>query len=284
MAAYEQQRADMKHFQCIFLLVGLGLIQAASADSTLEYLVAEGNSKPGKIQAAIIKDGKIVVKDVGGDGNLGLIYSAAPEILFIVDHGKRSVMTLDEGQINRISKQTETVQPLLQGLGQQLSKLDPVKRKQWEEMLGGKIHLDTLAEAAKPVQATKIINTGQTKKVEGYACEQMEVFQGKTKSAEFCMADPAKLNLSDTDYATIRSFLSFLERVSSKTQGLAKQFGVNLPNLDLGDIVGVPIELRDVSSHGQTNLKMNRIVTSTVSTDVIKIPDGYQIVPFKLWN
>jgi len=262
----------------------LGLIQAASADSTLEYLVAEGNSKPGKIQAVIIKDGKIPVKDVGGDGNLGFIYSATPEILFIVDHGKRSVMTLDEGQINRISKQTETVQPLLQGLGQQLSKLDPVKRKQWEEMLGGKIHLDTLAEASKPVQATKIINTGQTKKVEGYACEQMEVFQGKTKSVEFCMADPAKLKLSDTDYATIRSFLSFLERVSSKTQGLAKQFGVNLPNLDLRDIVGVPIELRDVSSLGQTNLKMNRIVTSTVSTDAIKIPDGYQIVPFKLWN
>ena len=98
------------------------------------------------------------------------------------------------------------------------------------------------------------------------------------------MADPAKLDLSEADYATIRSFLSFLERVSSKTQGLAKQFGVNLPNLDLRDIVGVPIELREVSSHNQTTVKINRVITQTVSTDAIKIPDGYQFVPFKLWN
>ena len=112
----------MKPIQFFLLLAGLGLIQAANADSTLEYLVVEGsNSKTGKIQPVIIKDGKIMVKDVGGDGNLGFIYSANPEILFILDHGKRSVMTLDEGQINRIGKQAETAQPLLQGLGQQLS-------------------------------------------------------------------------------------------------------------------------------------------------------------------
>ena len=61
----------MKPFQCFFLLAGLALIQAASADSTLEYLVAEGNSKTGKIQPVIIKDGKIMIKGLGGDGNLG---------------------------------------------------------------------------------------------------------------------------------------------------------------------------------------------------------------------
>jgi len=274
----------MKHLRCLYLFAGLGLAHSASADSTLEYLITEGNSKAGKVQPVIIKDGKMMVKDVGGNGNLGFIFSATPEILFILDHDKRSVMTLDEGQVNRISKQAETVQPLLQGLGQQLSKLDPSKRKQWEEMLGGKIHLDTLAEAAKPVQTLKIVNTGKTKKVGGFACEQMDVFQGKTKTTEFCMADPAKLNLSESDYTTIRSFLSFSERVSSKTQGLAKQFGVNLPKLDLRDIIGVPIELRELSSHNQTTLKINRIVTSTESTDAIKIPDGYQFVPFKLWN
>ncbi len=274
----------MKHFQCLFLLIGLGLAQAASADSTLEYLVAEGNAKPGKIQPVVIKDGKILLKAAGGDGNFDFIYSASPEILFIIDHGKRSVMGLDEAQVNRISKQAETVQPLLQGLGEQLAKLDPAKRKQWEEMLGGNIPLDSIAKAAKPVQSAKIVKSGQSRKVAGIACEQMSVYQGKAKSAEFCMADPAKLNLSDTDYATVRSFLSFLERVSRKSQGLAKQFGIILPDLDLRDVAGVPIELREASSHGKINLNMERIVTSTVSTDAFKIPDGYQYGPFKLWK
>jgi hypothetical protein len=274
----------MKHRILFSLGLALCIVQAARSDSTLEYLVVEDDSKPGKIQPVIIKDGKILVKAVGGDGNMDIIYSAAPGMLFIVDHGKRSVMTLDDAQVNRISKQTEAVQPLLQGFGEQLAKLDPKQRTKWEAMLGGKISLDKIAEAAKPVQTAKIVKSGQTRKVAGIACEQMNVFQDKKKSAEFCMADPAKLNLSGQDYATIRSLLGFLERLSSKTQGLAKQFGINLPDIDFSDVSGVPIQLRDVSSHNQGSLTMKGIEASTVSADVMKIPDGYQYGPFKLWK
>jgi len=268
-------------------LFSLGLVLSitlpVSADSTLEYVVTEAQSKPGKIQPVFIKDGKILIKDVGGDGKLDFIYSANPEILFIVDHGKRSVMTLDEGQVNKIARQTQAVQPLLQGFGEQLGKLDPKQRAKWEAMLGGKIPLDTIAEAAKPAQAGKIVKSGQTRKVAGVDCQPMSVYQGKTKTAEFCMADPAKLNLSPLDYATLRSLLNFLERVTSKTQGLARQFGINLPNLELRDVFGVPIEMHDLSSQNPSSLSMKRVVASADSVEVMKIPDGYVFGPFKLW-
>jgi hypothetical protein len=271
----------MKH-RFIFLLgLCLPAIPSANANSTLEFLVTETNSTPGKIQSVTIKDGKILVKDVGGGGNLDFIYSANPEILFMVDHGKRTVTTLDKVQINRIAKQTEAVQPLLQGFGEQLSKLEPKQRAKWEAMLGGKIPLDSIAEAAKPALATKIVKSGQTRKVAEIACQPMSVFQGKKKSLELCMAEPAQLNLSSSDYATLRSLLGFLEDVSSKTEGVSKQFGINLPNFDLSGISGVPIELYDVSSH--SSLSLRRIADSAVAEEAMKIPDGYQYGPFKLW-
>jgi hypothetical protein len=266
------------------LLAGLGLGQAAGADSTLEYLVAEGGSKPGKLQPLVVKDGKVLAKGAGDGGNLDFIYSAAPEQLSIIDHRKHSVMTLDEAQVDRLAKQTEAVQPLLQGFAGQIAKLDPKQRAKWEEMLGGKISLDKIAEAARPTPQANIVKTGKARKVADIACEQMNVFQGKAQTAEFCLADPGKLKLSGEDYATLRSLLAFSGRLASKTQGLAKQFGVDIPPLDLRDLAGVPIELRDVSGHGQGSLRLNRVDASSVSAELMRVPDGYQSEPFKLWK
>lgn len=273
----------MKHRFRILFSLGFCIFQAANADSTLEYFVSEASTKPGKTQSVLIKDGKIIVKNVGGDGNLDFIYSAAPEILFMVDHGKRNVMTLDREQIDKFGKQMQSVQPLLQGFGEQLAKLEPRQRQQWEGMLGGNISLDSIAKAAKPAQATKIIKSGKGQ-VAGISCEQMGVFIGKAKSAEFCMANPDKLNLSDADYATIRSLLAFIEHAASTTQGLAKQFGINLPPIELGQFPGVPLQIRDLSKQSQGNLSLNRIANSAISPDVLKIPEGYQYGPFKMWK
>ncbi|MFZ4703809.1 MAG: hypothetical protein ACOYMG_27510, partial [Candidatus Methylumidiphilus sp.] len=211
----------MNHRFLFILGLCLCSAQPTRADITLEYAVTQTGTQPGKIQPVIIKDGKILIKNVGGDGQLDFIYSANPEILFIVDHSKRSVMTLDENQVNQFAKQSEAVQPLLQGFGEQVGKLDPAQRAKWEAMLGGKIHLDTIAEAAKPVQAVKIVKSGQTRKVAEIVCQPQTVWQGKEKTAEVCMAEPDKLNLSGADYATLRALFDFLGRVSSKTQPLA---------------------------------------------------------------
>jgi hypothetical protein len=118
--------------------------------------------------------------------------------------------------------------------------------------------------------------------VANIACQPVAVFQGKKKSLELCMAEPAQMNLSNTDYATLRSLLGFLQQVSSKTEGVAKQFGISLPNFDLRGISGVPIELNDVSSH--SSLSLSRIVDSALAEEAWKIPDGYQYGPFKLWK
>lgn len=274
----------MRHPVIFSLIVGLSIICSASADTTLEYRVEKPGAKLGRLQSLQIKDGRILLKGVDVDGGRDFLYSSAPEQLFVIDHRAHKVMTLDENQINHLAKQTEAVQPLLRGFGEQIAKLDPKQRAKWEGILGGKVSLDNIAAAAQPSVPTSIVRTGVGKKVGGIACEQMKVFQGKTQTAEFCLADPAKLDMQAADYAALRSLLGFSERLASKTQGLAKQFGVSLPDLDLHDLAGVPVELSEVSGAKPVSLRLNRILAQSVSPEGMQIPEGYQSEPFKLWK
>ncbi|MDD5036592.1 MAG: hypothetical protein PHE55_17760 [Methylococcaceae bacterium] len=273
----------MNRRQSIALLFGLASIPVTHADSTLEYLFTE-NGKSGQPQAVLIKEGKILVKGAGGNENTDYLFSSTPDQLFIIDHRKHKVTTLDDRQVNQIAKQTETVQPLLQGLGEQISKLDPQQRGKWEKMLGGNVSLDKLAEAAKPVTPTHIVKTGRGKTVAGVSCEQMDVLQGKTLMAQFCLADPEELKISAQDYAVIRSLLDFSERVIAKTQGLAGQFGVKIPAIALQGVTGVPVEMRDLSSTSQNGLTLNRVVISAVSTEAMQVPNDYRSEPLTLWK
>lgn len=271
-----------QHRYLSILLCGLGLTQAAHADSTLEYLVTENSAKQGKLQPVIIKDGKVLLRGVGGDKNMDILYASTPESLFLIDHHKRNVTTLDETGVNHMAKQTETVQPLLQGLAGQVAKLNPKQRAKWEEMLGGKVSLDNIAQAAQPVPSARIVKTGKSHKVAGIACEAMEVFEDKKRAAQFCLADPAELKIPQADYATIRALIGFTERLATKTQGLARQFGVGIPNIDLHGMAGVPIELQDEA--GNSNLRLQRIDTAEVSAGLMHLPKDYPSEPFKLWK
>lgn len=275
-----RQVTAMKHLTLIPLLASLSLAQAAQADSTLEYRVG---ADADKLQSLLVKDGKVLAKGAADGGNMDLLYSSAPEQLSVIDHRKRTVMTLDETQVNRLAQQAETVQPLLQGFAAQFAKLNPKQRAKWEEMLGGKLPLEQMAAAAKPTLPANIVKTGRARKVAGIPCEQMNIVQGGTQMAELCLASPAKLNIPGEDYATLRALLNFSERLAAKTQGLSKQFGVDMPNLGPHGLEGVPIEMRETAKRSGS-LRLNRIVTSAVSAEWMQIPDGYQTEPFKLWK
>jgi hypothetical protein len=271
----------MRYRVMSFLCFVLTTAPGAQADTTLEYWLNETGAKQGKLHTVHIKDGRILVKGVDGEGK-DFLFSSSPEQLFVIDHGRRSFRGLDEAQINRLAKQSEAVQPLLQGFGEQLARLNPKQRQKWEGILGGKT-VDNIAAAAKPVEPVSIVKAGAGRKVEGIPCQPMNVFQGKSQTAEFCLADPAKLNISADDYATLRGLLGFSERLVGKTQGLARQFGVSLPNIGLNGLEGVPIEISEVSGAKQS-LRLKRTLAQAVPPEWMQVPEGYRGEPFKLWK
>lgn len=265
-------------------VLAVSCLTTAQAESTLEFVLHDSGSGAGKTQPVMIKNGMLLVKGAGGDATLDLLYSRSQQRLSIIDHRHKTIMPVDEHQVKKISRQTEDFMPLLQGIGEQAAKLSPEQRSKWEQMLGGRVSLDRLADAAKPAKRTSFVKTGIEKSVAGVQCDEMNVVQGKSTMAEVCLAAPEKLNLTKDDYATIRSLFDFSGNLAAKTHGFAEHFGIKIPRLDVKNLSGVPVEMRDLSGSRQGSLTLSRIVTSSVSDALMHEPAGYKTESLSLWK
>lgn len=266
------------------IVFGVALSTSVSADSTLEYVVNDAPNRPGKSQPLLIKNGLVMLKGAGGDSNTDMLYNRDNESLLIIDHRKRSFMAVDQQQVSQIGQQAEQLQPLLQGFGEQLGKLSPQQKAKWQQMLGGNVSIDDIAAAAAPAKEASVVKTGLGKNVAGIPCEQIDVLQGANKTAELCVADPSRLSLSSDDYDTVRSLLQFSESLASKTQGIASQFGFKIPRVQLHDLAGVPVEIKDYSSRHESSVVLSRIVSTELAPEMLKVPNGYHRAPLTLWK
>lgn len=253
------------------------------ADTTLEFLVKEGASAPARVQTVAIKDGRIMAKGAGGDRTIDLLFNQAEQGLKVIDHGQRTVMRVDEGEVVRLNQQVRGVQPLLQGLGEQIAKLSPEERRQWQELVGGTISLERIAKAQGPPEPIRLVASGGQRTVAGVRCQPLRVMQGGTAMAELCLAAPVALKIPSPDYATVRGLLTLYERIAAKGAGLARQLGLALPAFTIAQELGLPITLKDLSREGNGTVTLRRILTSPLSPDQMRIPAGYRAKPLTLW-
>lgn len=266
------------------LVIGLSLLvpAASRADTVLEFRVKEGRGQTATNQAVAIKDGQVMIKAAGGDPDLDLRYSQAEGRVVVVNHRQRTVMTVDEREVERVGRQVRAVQPLLQGVGEQIAKLSPEERRKWQEIVGESVSLDRIAKASEPAEPTRFEPTG-TRTVAGIRCQEMRVIQGATPLAEICLAEARALKIPSPDYATIRSLLGLYERLAVKSQALASQFGLLIPVIASGQITGIPIAIRDLSRDGDAGVTLRLIKSARVSPDLMRLPTGYQSKPLTLW-
>jgi hypothetical protein len=268
---------------CLNICVSLALPSITNADVVLEYMVKGINIPAGTTQNIAIKNDQIMVKAVGGDKNLDLLYRHATENVVILDHRKGTLMTVDEQQVDRINQQTQNAQILLQGLGGQIANLSPGQRQQLQSLLGDNISLDTIAKAAETQAPTRLVPAG-VREVAGIRCRVMRVMQGVTPAAEVCLADAAAMKVSDKDAATVRALFGFYERLATKSQGLARQLGLPFPNIAAREVTGIPVEFRDLSGKDIGTMTLRRVNTSIVSPELMRIPSGYKAVPLTLFG
>ncbi len=277
----------MKKMYSAVLLLTLGgsllISTLAQADTILDYAVKGKKADPAFNQSIVIKDDQIMVKAAGGNRDIDLFYSRAAENVVVVDHRKRTLMTVDEKEVARINRQVKDVKPLLQGVAAQVAKLSPEQRQNWQELLGDSISLDTIAKASEPLQTTSLQPTKQTKKVAGFSCKMTRLIQGETPMADICLANPATLKISAKDEATLRALFGLYEKIAAKSLEMTRQLGLSLPTMAMSELPGIPIEIRDLSRDEKGGLTLSHVKTATVSPEVMKVPGGYKSVPLALW-
>lgn len=278
----------MKNINCALLcpllvvVASLVACPSARADSVLELQIKKGRLAPPTSQSVTIRKGQIMVKAAGGDQDIDLFYRRAEEKVVIVDHRQRTLMTVDEEQISRITQQVKEVQPLLQGVSEQIAKLTPVQRQKWQELLGEGLSLDKIAEAATPPEPNRLVPAGEGK-VAGIHCRKMWVMQGTTPMAEVCLAEAAALQLPDDDGTTLRALFDLYEKLAARGQTAARQLGLGLPTLGSQAEGGVPIKMLDLSRDENGSLTLSRIRRGAVESGLMQIPSGYKAEPLALW-
>jgi len=254
------------------------------ADAVLEFSAKGAAKAVAEVQSMTVKDGRILVRGSGGSRHLDYLFDRWVQTVTVIDHRKHTVSVIDEAQVDRLNQQASAVQPLAQGLAEQVAKLSPAERKKWQELLGESISLDKIAQAVEPPAAITLAPAGRDKEVSGMRCKPMRIMQGAEAMAELCLADHAAIRIPDSDYATIRALLALYERLARRSQRVAKQFGVVIPVIAVKDMAGVPIELRDLSREGSGSVALRRVVTAPVPPEMIELPAGYASEPFALWQ
>lgn len=250
------------------------------ADSVVDFRVESGKST--SVQPVLIKQGVVLVKAAGGDPNLDILYEKSRERLVLIDHKKQVFTVVTDEKVVKIAQLAEDVQPLLQGLGEQLKKLSPKQRAKWEDMLGG-ISLDRFDEAKRAAQSTKLMKTGISKTVAGISCQEMDVVRRGTRAAEFCLADPGALKLPGDDAATLQSLVAFTQRLASRAEGLGSQFGIELPVGSLASLAGVPVEMREIGGKRPVALTLSGVSDQGFPPDSLEVPAGYRPKELSLW-
>jgi hypothetical protein len=255
----------------------------SNADTIIEFLVSEQSApvNGAQIQPVWVKDGKLLIKGVGGSARTDVLFDQALDSLVIIDHKKRTFVPVDEEKAGRIAQQMEDAAPLIRGLNEQLGKLSAEQRTKWKEMLGDFPLGETGRGSDVPQTSIKVIGD---KTVNGFACQQMDVLQGAAKTAEFCLADATSLDISGEDYATIRALLSLTGRINAKAHGLAEQFGITIPKVAASDLAGIPVEMKDFSNHNKGNMTLKRVTSETIAPESLRVPSGYRAENLTLWR
>ncbi len=248
------------------------------AASSLQYRL-DGSDK---LQPILVREGRVLIPGLDAKHGRDLLFDRTRGEAVVIDHKTQTFVTVDDQAIDRISRQSEPLQPLIAGLAAQLGKLTPEQRAKWQDMLGG-IDLDKFASAAKDTGPTRLARSGGHNKVGAFPCNRVTVLTGKKKLAELCISQADVLGLPAEDYATIRALFDFAQHLAVKTRGFSRLMGWSIPVVSIQDIPGVPIEIRDLSGQHRATLSLASVGPAAEDPMTMNIPPGYRRESLKLW-
>ncbi len=217
-------------------VVGLSLANNCPG-AQLEYDLISG--KQTVAQIARIADDKVIVIAIGGDANRDLVFDAQHEILFIIDHGKRSYIQLDNQTIDEAAAVMHSVS---QKMGAS------------SEMVTGVLR--NLGFSAADDDVTTVA-TGRQLTVGGYPCVLYRSTARERFVAEVCVADETSLPLSKPEVHTLRRFVTFGSRLMHRADGLLALLGMPLPPLSIEHEGSLPIAV--YTAQDATEVRLTKI-------------------------
>ena len=212
----------LSFFVCLCALVSM-LANADGPGRLIEYIIDEnGNVLP---QTAKILDGKVVVRQAGGDPNLDLLFDSAAMTLFIIDHKNKSYYKIDQGVINKAASMIESLSAVAESQEGVLSDL-----------------LGTLGLSEEDEQVNiEVVKTDTVLSTANINCQLFQQLNNGKLQSELCIAPEAGLEVLGEHYQTMARFYEFGDLLMSKAGNILQNIGFGLPKVSRLGEGGLPI-------------------------------------------
>lgn len=230
-----------------------------SQGRAIEFLVEENGAR--LKQFALIQDGKISLKQAGGNPSQDILFNVATRTLYIIDNQNRSYYAIDENVINKvsfmidsISSAAETQQGVLSDL---LTALGFVKEE-------GDVDI-VVKDTAKKLSAANI------------ECHLYQEFRNGVLQSELCIATRENLSALGEHYETLNALYIFGDKLLNKAGKILSNMGFAMPRLSKLQKEGLPVLIYMVREKAKISLIEIREQNSDIEN--FELPGGYARMP-----
>jgi len=208
------------------------------ADATLVVQGSDG------LQSMIqLRNGKGKMSAAGRDEYV--IYDAVARTVTYVEPQLRRYMQVNEelleANVQTAANLQQAVEPYM---ARMMAGMSPAQRSMIEQRMG--VALGPPAAGREPATDIKTVDRG-SHSIAGLRCNASGVVKNGRPAAEVCMATAASGKLSEQDFATLESIVTFSRGMASSAKGLLGDLAVQLEFLAT-NVDGVPVAVRDLEN------------------------------------
>jgi hypothetical protein len=190
------------------------------------------------------------------------------DTLYVIDESDRTYIKLDKATMEEFAKKFAAV---VEKTKEQLAKLPPEQRAQFEQMMGGAMLGETQA------RSVEVADTGKTDKVEGRACKIWNVTRSGQLDEQICVAAYSALPGKENFQAIFANFSRVFDEMEKSAPILAGMMANEFSAQ--AKVGGFPIRQRSFDERGQlvdeeSVVKIWR--EESIPASMFEVPAGYK--------
>jgi Domain of unknown function (DUF4412) len=204
-----------------------------------------------------------------------IIFSAKTREIVLVNDQEKTYSVIDE---LRLKQFLTTIDTLQQTLLNQMEGLPPEQRQALAGLLAKTGANNSTNKKSIPWVLAPL---GQKKQINGYSCETYAAHRGTAQTAEYCLADVARVGIAKEDHRTMLSFYTFVQQIVTQFPFLAKA----VEGYALFDQLkeSVPMEVVMLEGNKPTAAyQVKKISADKLSAALFQVPESYTLKQIEL--
>lgn len=235
------------------LFVFAVFIAAVSAGERLEFNVVQAQAKE---RVTIYLQGSKARISSSASQQTAVIFDASQRQIHIIDHGDKSVTTLDQASMERLASMAKGVGEFAQSQGGVLG--DLFKTFGLENQMGEQVKLEV-----------KTLKGDQ--KVAGLSCKVQQIYKDGKLDTQLCLSE--ETGLAGEERETLSRLIEFTQLLIREGRMVLEQFKLPIPMLPERALAGVPVYVKNIPSNTTATLAGKKSLT--IQAAQFSLPAGY---------